>query len=228
MTKMQDNDGASVMLAGAILASAGIGSEAKEADAYAYSAGYPYTKLDPAEVGRITYENYFKRWCASSVIAGFVEPLKAKAGGQWKEFPIDAMRWRHGGMAGWGALCGTLTGAGVIIGLVINDKDVAEEMANDIAFYYSYTEMPSFIPEKILKAEPGDMTIAGTPVCHISVGRWMRIAGEAFLSDARAERCARVAADIAMETACMLNAWADGNYTAKHIPMYKAAANGIT
>jgi len=56
----------------------------------------------------------------------------------------------------------------------------------------------------------------------------MRASDEAFLSDARAERCARVAADIAMETAHMLNAWADGKYTPKHKPLYNVAANGIT
>lgn len=237
MTEMLDNNGVSrrsflsgsgKVIAGAALASTVIGSGVRNASAYEYSTGYKYVKLDPAEVGRITYENYFKRWCASSVIAGFVEPLKAKAGGQWKEFPIDAMRWAHGGMAGWGALCGTLTGAGVIIGMVTNETDVAEEMANDIAFYYSYNEMPAFVPKDVIKTELADMTIAGTPVCHISVGRWMRRAGEPFLSDARAERCARVAADIAMETARMLNAWADGNYKAKHKPLYNVAANGIT
>jgi hypothetical protein len=220
--------GSSKVLAGAALASTVIGSQIKNAEAYEYATGYKYEKLDPREVGQITYENYFKRWCASSVIAGFVEPLKTKAGGQWKDFPIDAMRWAHGGMAGWGALCGTLTGAGVIIGMVTNETDVAEQMANDLAFYYSYTEMPNFLPKKIIKSELGDMTIAGTPVCHISVGRWMRSAGEAFLSDARAERCARLAADIAMETARMLNDWKDGKFKAKHKLLYNVAANGIT
>lgn len=220
--------GSGKVLAGAAIASTMIGAQVKNAEAYAYKGGYDYVKLDPQEVAQITYENYFQRWCASSVIAGFAEQLKTKAGGQWKEFPIDAMRWAHGGMAGWGALCGTLTGAGVIVGLVTNETDVAEAMANDLAFYYSDTEMPSFQPKKILKAEINDMTIAGTPVCHISVGRWMRASGDGFLSDERAERCARLAADVAKETARMLNAWKDGNFVAKHKPLYNVLANGIT
>ena len=237
MSETLDNNGVSrrsflsgsgKVIAGAALASTIVGSQVKKAEAYEYTTGYKYTKLDPQKVGQITYENYFKRWCASSVIAGFVEPLKEQAGGQWKEFPIDAMRWAHGGMAGWGALCGTLTGAGTVIGMVVNETDVAEQMANDLAFHYSYNEMPNFTPKKVLKAELQDMSIAGTPVCHISVGRWMRTSGEAFLSDARAERCARVAADIAVETCNMLNAWADGNFKAKHKLLYNVAANGIT
>ena len=237
MNEVLDNNGVSrrsflsgsgKVLAGAALASTVIGSQVKKAAAYEYKAAYKYAKLDPTAVGQTTYENYFQRWCASSVIAGFVEHLKEKAGGAWKDFPIDAMRWAHGGMAGWGALCGTLTGAGTIIGMVNSETDVAEAMANDLAFYYSYTEMPAFQPQKVLKAELHDMTMSGTPVCHISVGRWMRSSGEAFLSDARAERCARVAADIAMETARMLNAQADGTYVAKHALLYNVAANGIT
>lgn len=220
--------GSGKVLAGAALASSVIGSQVKNAEAYAYKGGYEYVKLDPQEVGQITYENYFKRWCASSVIAGFVELLSKKAGGKWKEFPIDAMRWAHGGMAGWGALCGTLTGAGTIVGLVTNETDIGEQMANDLAFYYSDTELPSFTPAKILKAEINDMSIAGTPVCHVSVGRWMKASGDAFLTDERAERCARLAANVAMKATRMLNDWKDGKYVAEHKPLFNVIANGIT
>jgi len=213
--------------AAAVATVAGLGLS-RSAQAYEYKPIYKYAKLDPAKVGQVTYENYFKRWCASSVIAGFVELLRKEVGGSWKQFPIDAYRWAHGGYAGWGALCGTMPGAGVIIGNVVNETDVAEEMNNDLAFYYSYNELPSFTPKEVLKAELARMTIAGTPICHISVGRWMRAEGKAFLSDERAERCARVAANIAMETARMLNLWADGKYKAKHQPLYNVAANGIT
>ncbi len=215
-------------MAGIALASTVIGSGVREAEAYGYKTGFEYVKLDPAKVAQTTYENYFKRWCASSVVAGFLEYLQKNPGGQWKDLPIDAMRWAHGGLAGWGALCGTLTGAGTVIGLATNDTDIAEAMVNDLAFYYAYTELPSFQPKKVLKSKLSDMTIAGTPVCHISVGRWMRAADETFLSDARAERCARLAANIAQETAIMLNAWKEGKFKAKHKVLYNVIANGIT
>lgn len=202
----------------------------KKSDAYENpaAAAYKYAKLDPNEVGQIAYENYFKRWCASSVIAGLVEPLKKKAGGAWNDFPIDAYRWAHGGFAGWGALCGTLPGAGIVIGLITKDTDVAEAMTNDLAFYYSYTDLPNFTPAKVLKSNIKHMTISGTPVCHISVGKWMRAECVSFLSDQRAERCARLAANVAMETAMMLNAYAEGSYKPRHKPLYNVIANGIT
>lgn len=237
MTISSNNDGLSrrdliinsgKAAAGAAILSIGALGAVKTAGAYEYASAFKYEKLDPHEVGQVTYENYFKRWCTSSVIAGFVEALKKKVGGSWKDFPIDAYRWGHGGMAGWGALCGTMPGAGVIIGLVTKNTDTAEEMTNDLAFYYSYTELPDFEPSKIIKAQIKHMTMAGTPVCHISVGRWMRAEGVAFLTDQRAERCARLAANIAMEATKMLNAWVDGKYTPKHQPLYNVASNGIT
>lgn len=216
------------VIAGAVVASSVLAGKAKEAEAYPFTTGYKYTKLNPQEVGRITYENYFKRWCAASVVAGLVEPLQKKVGGLWKSFPIDGMRWAHGGLAGWGALCGCLTGAGTVIGLLVPDTNIAEAMVNDLAFYYSYTELPSYTPAKIIKAKIKNMTLAGTPICHISVGRWMRAEGVAFLSPERAERCARLAANIAMETTRTLNAWAVGAYKPKHKLLFNVAANGIT
>ncbi len=219
------------LLAGAAIASSVLAAKADKARAYPVNNKdhYDYVPLDPAKVGQIAYENYAKRWCASSVIAGLVSELAVKAGGSWKTFPIDAMRWAHGGFAGWGALCGTLTGAGTIIGLCTPDTDIAEAMCNDLAFFYSYTDLPAYTPAKNLLADINHKTISSTPICHISVGRWMRAEGVEFLSKERAERCARVAADIAIETVAMLNAWKkDGKYTSKHQPLFNVLANGIT
>ena len=220
--------GTGKLIAGTAIASTVLAGQTDEAEAYPFKNGFKYTKLDPKEVGRITYENYFKRWCASSVVAGFSELLQKKVGGLWKTFPIDSVRWAHGGLAGWGALCGTLSGAGTIIGLCTDDTDVAEAMVNDLAFYYSYTELPSYKPAKPIKAEIKNMTMSSTPICHISVGRWMKAEGSAFLDAARAERCARVAANVAMEACRMLNENLEGKFVAKHKPLFNVAANGIT
>ena len=222
--------GGGMAAAGAAIASLGVFGGSKEAAAYDYASRYRYKKLDLNKVGEITYENYFKRWCTSSVLAGFVGALQEdkEVGADWKDFPIDAYRWAHGGLAGWGALCGTMPGAGIVIGLVTKDTDTAESMVNDLAFYYSYTELPSFKPSVAPKAELHHMTMAGTPICHVSIGKWMRAEGVDFLSDARAERCARVAANVAMEAGRMLNDWADGKYVPRHKALYNLLANGIT
>lgn len=56
----------------------------------------------------------------------------------------------------------------------------------------------------------------------------MKASGDAFLKDERAERCARLAANVAQETTHMLNAWKDGTYVARHKPLFNVVANGIT
>ena len=66
--------------AAAAMASLGLLQGTQKSDAYENTAAtmYKYVKLDPRDVGQTTYENYFKRWCTSSVIAGFAENLKKK------------------------------------------------------------------------------------------------------------------------------------------------------
>jgi hypothetical protein len=213
---------------GLAVASAGGLSVVSGANAYDYKSDYKYAKLDLDKVGQTAYENYFKHWCTSTVVSGLVLPLREKVGGNWNKFPIDAYRWAHGGLAGWGALCGTMPGAGVVIGLVTGDTDTAEAMVNDLAFYYSNTELPTFKPAKPIKAVIQKSTTSDTPVCHISVGKWMKAENKAFLTKEREERCARLSANVAMYAAGMLNDWADGKYKPKHKVLGNVLNNGIT
>ncbi len=228
ISRRQLLSGAGKAAAGLAVMSAGGLGIVREASAYEYKSAYKYAKLDPNEVGRIAYENYFTRWCTSTVLAGLVLPLQKKVGGNWNGFPIDAYRWGHGGLAGWGALCGTMPGAGIVIGLVTGDTDTAEAMVNDLAFYYSNTKLPAFKPEKVLGAEIHHSTTSNTPVCHISVGKWMKAENKAFLTNERAERCARLSANVAMYAVSMLNDWADGKYKPKHPVLGNVKQNGIT
>ena len=214
--------------AGAAVLSLSALNIAKKANAYEYATDYRYAKLDPREAGQLAYENYGRKWCMAGVVAGLAGALREKAGGAWKDFPTDAYRWMDGGKAGWGALCATMPSAGVIIGLVTKDTDTTEAMVNDLAFYYSYTELPGFVPSKVLYADIRHTTVAGVPICHFSADRWMRAEGVGFMSGARAERCARLSADVAMYAAQMLNAWAEGSYRPRHkLLLYNALASGM-
>jgi len=191
---------------------------------------FQYKKVNPEEAAKIAYENYFDLWCASTVLKGIFDPLAKNVGGPYKTFPIESIRWAHGGYAGWGTLCGTLIGAGNAIGLITGNIETAEAMTNDLAFYYANTVMPVYKPAKAIKAEIKTTTKADTPVCHISVGKWMKAENVAFLTNERAERCARVAATIASKTVEMLNAWhaAGGKYTPVNKPLANVLNNGIT
>jgi hypothetical protein len=139
------------------------------------------------------------------------------------------MKWAHGGLAGWGTVCGTMIGASTAIGFITGDVDTSEAMSNDLMFYYANTVLPVFKPATGKWAEIRSTTKADTPMCHVSIGRWMAEEGVAFLSNERAERCARVAATIAVKTAEMLNDWdAAGVYVPVNKPLANVLTNGIT
>ena len=215
--------------AGITLAASGLPKFATPAAAKGYDK-WPYKQLDTKEVAQIAYENYMDLFCASTVLKGIFDPLAKSVGGPYKTFPVESMKWAHGGFAGWGTVCGSLAGGSLAIGNIVGDTDTVEAMVNDLMFYYADTVLPVFKPAKGKWAEIKNTTKAGTPVCHISVGRWMAEEGVAFLSNERAERCARVAASVAVKTAEMLNAWdaAGGKYTPVHQPLGNVMTNGIT
>ncbi len=215
--------------AGITLAASGMPKFATPAAASTYDK-WPYKKLNTDEVASVAYENYMNLFCASTVLKGIFTPLANSIGGPYKTFPVESMKWAHGGVAGWGTVCGTLIGASTAAGFITGDTDTVEAMSNDLMFYYANTVLPVFKPGKGLWAEIKNTTKAGTPMCHISVGRWMQEENVAFLTNERAERCARVAASIAAKTAEMLNAWeaAGGKYTPVNKPLANVLTNGIT
>ena len=224
------NTGIVAATAGITLAASSLPKFATPAAARSTYDKWPFKKLDADAVAKIAYDNYMDLWCASTVLKGIFDPLAQSVGGPYKTFPVESMKWAHGGLAGWGTVCGTMVGASTAIGFVTGNVDTAEAMSNDLMFYYANTVLPVFKPAKGTWAEIKRTTKADTPMCHISVGRWMAEEGVAFLSSERAERCARVAATIAAKTAEMLNAWdaAGGTYTPVHKPLANVLANGIT
>ncbi len=191
---------------------------------------WQYKPVNPEEAAKIAYENYFDLWCASTVLKGIFTPLAKSVGDPYKSFPVESMRWAHGGIAGWGTVCGSPVGASIAMGLITGNIDTAEAMSNDIMTYYANTVLPVYKPAKAIKADIRMTTKADTPVCHISVGKWMKAENVAFLTNERAERCARVAATIAYKTVEMLNTWhaAGGKYTPVNKPLANVLNNGIT
>lgn len=226
VSRRQILTGAGVIAAGTA-ASAIVGTSfVKSAEASA-KYPWPYKKLNINQVGEIAYKNYFTDFCAMTVLKGLFTPLRKSVGGPYKDYPLAAVKSFHGGVAGWGTVCGTLLGAGTAIGLIAGPEHT-EAMTNDMMFYYGNTTMPMYTPKKAIKVDIKHHTKADTPVCHVSVGKWMKAADVIFLSPDRAERCARVAADIAMQTARLLNDLHDGKYKPSHKPLANVLGNGIT
>lgn len=168
-----------------------------------------YRKLDPAKTARIAYENWYKKYCCYAVASAILDQLRDEIGGPYNNLPVEAFAFGQGGMAGWGAMCGTLTGAGLAMSFVAGKE--GEEMVNDLIVWYGNAELPVFRPATP-KAIIRQVNAAGSPLCHISVGKWMKKEEVGLESAERKERCARVAADVAFQAVILLNKWADGDY----------------
>jgi hypothetical protein len=134
-----------------------------------------------------------------------------------------ALNFGEGGVVGWGTLCGTLMGSAVAISLAAGEDGKA--IINDLMQWYSTTMQPVFEPANP-RASFKSKTVSDSPLCHISVGKWMSAEGKSLGSPERKDRCARLAASVAFQSVIMLNDWHDGKYT----PAYKnkQSANGIT
>ncbi len=170
---------------------------------------WPYKKVDPEKAAAIAYETWYKDYCAYATISGILVPLRESVGEPYSSLPLEAFRWGHGGGVGWGMTCGTLMGAGMAAGFIAG-KD-GEKIINDVIAWYAGTLLPIYKPAKP-KATFKNVNMSDSPLCHISVGKWMKKEDVKFFSPERRERCARLSADVAVKTIELLSLWADGKY----------------
>ncbi len=175
---------------------------------------WPYEQLDPDRAAEIAYQNWYGNYCAYASASGILEQLKEKVGEPYTILPIDIIRFAHGGVVGWGTLCGTMAGAGIAASLAAGHD--GDEMINDLLNYYATTELPIYQPKNPKLAEAPMKNKSDSPLCHISVGKWMKKTGHAFKSPERKDRCARVAADVSRKMVMMLNDYHKGKFEAKH------------
>ncbi len=191
---------------------------------------WPYEKLDPAKTAEIAYNEWYRLFCGGAVISSVFSQLKEKVGGHYNSFPIDAFVYLEGGMTGWGTICGSEAGAALVTNVIIGPRIAGSKdgamMGSEIMQWYSETPMPVYMPkEPKVKAEI-IKTTSDSPLCHVSVGRWMKASGYPLGSAERKDRCARLTASVAYHTVELLNAWKDGKYQTKGtVP---AGAYGIT
>ncbi len=210
--------GAGRLAVGTAAAAAGGATLLPRAEAKSVPLPWPYRKLDPAEVGEITYKQWYVGLCANAVLTGLLTPLRRSVGEPYLSFPVDAFVWGHGGVVGWGTTCGTMLGAACAANLIAGPGVLkgGEQIANEVIHFYAATDLPAFKP-KVAKLQADVPTSrSDSPLCHISVGRWMKKTNHGFWSPERKERCARLAADVAMQTARHLDDWSDGKFKAEH------------
>jgi len=192
---------------------------------------WPYEKLDPAKTAEICYNEWYRVFCGAAVINSVFSQLREKVGEPYTSFPSDAFVFLEGGQVGWGTICGSPAGANIVANLIIGPRiaGAAEghHMATDIMQWYSETALPTFTPKKPRLTTKLPTTTSESPLCHISVGKWMKTANKSLKSPERKDRCARVAASTAYELVTLLNDWKDGTYESTS-DFSCAKENGIT
>ena len=189
---------------------------------------WPYRKIDPEAAAAIAYDRWYTGLCMNAVLTGLVTPLRASVGEPWASFPADAFVWGHGGVVGWGTMCGSILGASVVANLVCGAGPMrgGEQVVNELVHFYADTELPTFRPKNPRIAAAPPLSRSDSPLCHVSVGKWMKKTQRGFHSPERRDRCARVSATVAMQTARYLNEFADGKFKPRH--KFPVALHAIT
>lgn len=182
---------------------------------------WPYVKLDPAKTAELAYNEWYRLFCGGAVISSVFGQLREKVGGPYKSFPVDGFVFLEGGMAGWGTVCGSNAGANIVSNLIIGPRIAGPESENgavigsDMMKWYSETPLPVYAPKEPKIKTEIVKTTSDSPLCHVSVGKWMKASGYPIGSPERKDRCARVAASVAYKLVEDLNAWKDGKYASK-------------
>jgi hypothetical protein len=182
---------------------------------------WPYVKLDPDKTAEIAYNEWYRVFCGAAVINAVFSQLREKVGEPYKSFPADSFVFLEGGMAGWGTVCGSNAGANIVSNVIIGpriggpDCEHGHTIGSDMMDWYSNTALPTFTPKEPKQKTAIIQTTSNSPLCHVSVGKWMKKSGYALGSPERKDRCARLAASVAHKLVVDLNAWKDGKFSPK-------------
>lgn len=177
--------------------------------------GYPEGGLDVERTRELAYQGFKgveledgtrHSGCGFGTFSAIIGQLRESVGAPFDQIPLQMMDWAGAGVVGFGTLCGTLNGAAAAVGLICDAPD-ARAFISDLLTWYSETPLPTN-----LYAPTGELprSTAGSNLCHVSLTRWCRNSGFASGSPERAERCSRVAGDVAAKAVEMLNQGAPG------------------
>ncbi|MEN6406633.1 MAG: C-GCAxxG-C-C family protein [Thermoguttaceae bacterium] len=165
-----------------------------------------YVQLDAVAVAAEAYRRVSDGGCMYGLFASIITALAAKQGEPYRSFPLHMMKYGAGGVGNWGSLCGAANGGAAIIGLFEQDKQRRENLIAQLFSWYEATELPSDQPKAVKDSEAFPKTVAGSVLCHVSVGNWCKASGDEIGSPEMKERCRRLTADVAAKTVELLNA----------------------
>ncbi len=160
-----------------------------------------------------------------------VTALRDKVGSPYDTIPTEMAYYGEGGMEGWSSLCGTLNGSSLAINLC-SDKATTSALVNELIGWYTQTALPSdtanqfaaqseYLDNKMTKKLAS--SVSDSTLCHVSVTKCCLASGYASGSPERAERCARLAGDVASKAVELLTASANGTFKAVYGPLAEAS-----
>jgi hypothetical protein len=181
-----------------------------------YSSGkssWMYDLLDPVETAELAYRHYESGSCMYATFKSVVSQLADKFGEPFTSFPYHMMKYGHGGIGGFGSVCGTLNGAAALIGLLVTGKKMQDSLITGLFRWYEKSKLPKFRPETPTFDFASPTSISDSTMCHASTTNWGKTTGYNVTSEERKERCRRLTGDVAARTTTILNEYFSHTYS---------------
>lgn len=178
---------------------------------------WSYAPMDPEVTAQLAYDSYSEGSCMYATVKSIVAQLAEVYGEPYASFPLHMFKYGHGGIGGYGTVCGAVNGAAAVTGLIVADKSVQDLMINDIFHWYEKEPFPAFMPSDPVFDFNPPASISNSVLCHASNTNWCKATGYVATSNERKERCRRLTADVAGKVAISLNEVMTNKYIAgKH------------
>jgi len=160
---------------------------------------WPYAKLDLDRVAMRAFDGYKKAGCMYGVFEPMVGATAERLGPTYQSFPHEMMAFGTEGIAGWATVCGALSGAAAAFHMLSKEPGPLVD-----ALFGWYQEQP--LPNvQLASMKPVTQTVAGSPLCHVSIAHWCQSTGKKAQDPARIERCAAIVASVARRATELLN-----------------------
>jgi len=166
---------------------------------------WEYHPLEPAVSAESAYKNYDSGSCMYATFKSIIFQLAEKYGEPYSSFPFHMMKYGHGGIGGFGTICGALNGAAAAIGLFVTEKAMQDSLITGLFKWYEETSLPEFRPQLAILDFTPPSTMSNSTLCHASNTKWGKEAGYKINSDERKERCRRLTSDVASRVTVGLN-----------------------
>lgn len=174
-----------------------------------------YIPLDPVVTAELAYQHYVNGGCMYATFRSVVSQLADRLGEPYASFPFHMMKYGHGGIGGFGTVCGTLNGAAALISLIVAEKEIQDNLITDLFRWYEETKLPEFKPQEPILDFTPLASESGSTLCHASITNWGKAAGFKITSEERIERCRRLTGDVAARTTIVLNEYFNNTYITK-------------